>query len=409
MPDGQLHVYSEIDNLEAVLLHKPGMELENLTPNIMHSLLFDDIPDAIAAGREYDAFIDVFKKHGTEVYFLEDFVADCLEDKGLRDVFIRDFLYESELNDQQVEELGAELSLLEPRDLVLRLFRGYRKEELDGKAADLFQNFREDHPLVLDPLPNLYFTRDPFTIIGQGVSIHSMYSKARRRETLFSKLIFEEHPRFKNVHHYYERDYPEFLEGGDIIQLTDKCLAVGISQRTERKAIERLAKAIFSNGEAIEHVLGFSIPSKRAFMHLDTVFTQIDKDLFVVHPEIEETLVVYDYQRTAVPGELKIKEVRDTLENILDRYLGIDGVRIIRCGGTSRMDAQREQWNDGSNTLAIAPNEIIVYDRNRITNEVFDKAGIKLHVIPSSEISRGRGGPRCMSMPLIRGLKTQNK
>ncbi|MDO5734543.1 MAG: arginine deiminase [Eubacteriales bacterium] len=405
MSKAKLHVYSEIDKLNAVLLHKPGLELENLTPQIMQSLLFDDIPDAIAAGREYDAFIDVFKQNGTEVFFLEDFVVECLRDRGIREVFIREFLYESALNEQQIEDLGAELSRLEPEALVQRLICGLRKEEVNGARAQLYAEHRGlDYPLILDPLPNLYFTRDPFTIIGQGVSIHKMYSTARRRETLFSKLIFEEHPWFRNIQHYYEREYDDFLEGGDIIQLCPTALAVGISERTSRAAVEQLAQSIFTNGENIEHVLGFEIPAKRAFMHLDTVFTQIDRDLFVVHPEIEESLVVYDFQRTAKAGEFKLSERRGKLEEILEHYTGIDGIRVIRCGGNSKMDAQREQWNDGSNTLAIAPNEIIVYDRNRITNELFDKHGVKLHVIPSSEISRGRGGPRCMSMPLCRGI-----
>ena len=404
MSNAQLHVYSEIEKLNSVLLHKPGLELENLTPRIMQDLLFDDIPDAIAAGREYDKFIEIFEQNGTEVHFLEDYVVDCLRERGIREVFLRDFLYESGLNERQIEDMGAELSRLDVEELVETMIRGVRKESIEGQRAELYTGHRgEDYPLILDPLPNLYFTRDPVTVIGQGVSIHSMYAKARQRETLFAKLIFEEHPQFKAVQHYYEREMSEPLEGGDIIQLNRKTLAVGISERTSRAAVEALTEAIFSNGEAIEYVLGFQIPAKRAFMHLDTVFTQIDKDLFVVHPEIEESLVVYEFTRGQEPGTFQVSEKRGQLEAILSHYMGWD-VRILRCGGNSKMDAQREQWNDGSNTLAIAPNEIIVYDRNRITNELFDKHGIKLHVIPSSEISRGRGGPRCMSMPLCRGL-----
>lgn len=405
-----LNVYNETAELKTVLLHKPCEELDNLTPEYMQRLLFDDIPDSVGAAAEYDEFIKVFEKKGIETLYVENLLAEVLETPEIKERFLKEYLKESAGNSQQKETLYEILIDYEPLDLVMRLIKGMRKEELSGKKADILKDITEpEYPLCLDPLPNLYFTRDPFAIIGHGVSINKMCTEARTRESLLGDYIFKYHETYKNVPKYYSRDLPGCLEGGDILVLSPKVVAVGISERTGKDAAQILASKLFAEETGFEHVLGFKIPSKRAFMHLDTVFTQIDKDLFVVHPEIEGELVVHDFDINNAEDKdkdimsfPKVKEVRGSLEEILENYLEVDKIRIVRCGGKSILDAQREQWNDGSNVLAIAPNEIIVYDRNRITNDILEDMGVKLHKIPSSELSRGRGGPRCMSMPFIR-------
>jgi arginine deiminase len=252
-------------------------------------------------------------------------------------------------------------------------------------------------------MPNLYFTRDPYAVIGNGVSLNKMRTLTRRRETIFAKYIFKHHPAVKQhqVPLWYDREDPYAIEGGDELILSEKVIAIGVSQRTDAAAIDLIAKRIFNAGQSFETILAFDIPKMRAFMHLDTVFTMVDYDTFTIHPEIEGPLTVYSIQR-GDPGEYIIEKEHMELEAILMKYLQLDKVKLIRCGGKPGIDAGREQWNDGSNTLAIAPGEVIVYARNHVTNHLLESEGIKLHVIQSSELSRGRGGPRCMSMPLYR-------
>ena len=256
---------------------------------------------------------------------------------------------------------------------------------------------------MLDPIPNLYFTRDPFACIGEGVSLNAMYSPTRRRETIYGQYILKYHPDFAGqVPFYYRREDPFSIEGGDILNLSPQLLAVGISQRTTPEAIEILARNIFRDETAeIRTILALDIPNLRAFMHLDTVLTQVDRDTFTVHPEILGSLRVYR-MTSGGRDSLQVTERTGTLEEILAGEMGLPRVKLIRCGGGDRVASEREQWNDGSNTLCIAPGKVVVYDRNYVTNAILRDNGIQVLEMPSSELSRGRGGPRCMSMPLRR-------
>lgn len=405
-----LRVYSEIGKLKTMVVHQPSVELDNLAPDYMGRLLFDDIPDSLIAAEEHKKFQDIIRSCGAEVIQVEDLFVESLLTPEIQKEFLVQYLKESYEDPALQEAMLAHLIDKTPKELVHDLIRGIRKEELSGALADKMKSYEgEAYPLCLDPLVNLYFSRDAFATIGQGVSINKMQTQARARESLMGEYIFKYHPKYKTDRIYYQRTYPHHLEGGDILVLSPKVLAVGISQRTNTAAVEALATSVFKAEPSYEHILGFQIPSTRAFMHLDTVFTQIDRDLFVVHPGIEEHLKVFDWARSEVVDQdaevweyKKIEEYSDSLEHILEKFLEIEPMRIVRCGGSSPIDAQREQWSDGSNVVALAPNEIIVYNRNRVTNEILADLGVNLHVIPSSEISRGRGGPRCMSMPLWR-------
>jgi arginine deiminase len=251
-------------------------------------------------------------------------------------------------------------------------------------------------------MPNLYFTRDPFASIANGISLHRMKTFTRNRETIFTKYILRHHPDFAphDIPLWYDRTDKFSLEGGDILILNKNIIAVGISQRTDPVAIEIFAERILNSENDFNRILAFDIPKVRSFMHLDTVFTMVDHNKFTIHPNIQHAITVYSL--TLQDGKIEIDEERDMLENILSKYLEIDNVELIKCGGNSMIDAAREQWNDGSNTLAIGPGEVIVYSRNYVTNQLLEDRGVKTYVMPSSEVSRGRGGPRCMSMPLIR-------
>lgn len=402
-----LQVTSEINRLKKVLLHRPGFEVENLTPDTMERLLFDDIPDLEVAQQEHDAFAQVLRDNGVEVVYLDELMTETLDgNKELKEQFIRQYIEEAGIKREDRKQIVYDFlnNIEDTNALVRKTMAGIYKKELPVSNEDtLAERMVGDYPFEADPMPNLYFTRDPFATIGNGISMNRMYSVTRNRETIYADYIFNYHKDYAGtVERFYNRDFDFHIEGGDILNLTEKVLAIGVSQRTQAEAIDKIANEIFynSSNDKLETILVFDIPNNRAMMHLDTVFTQIDYDKFTIHPGIEGTLTVFEVNK----GEngIEIVEVHDSLENILAKHLGVEKVTLIRCGGGDKVAGDREQWNDGSNTLCIRPGHVVVYSRNKITNRILQENGITLHVIPSAELSRGRGGPRCMSMPLIR-------
>ncbi|MCX7951881.1 MAG: arginine deiminase [Clostridiales bacterium] len=400
-----INVTSEIGKLKKVLLHRPGNEVENLVPEYLGRLLFDDIPYLKIAQKEHDRFAEVLRENGVEVVYLEELSASALEDKNAKIEFLEEMLHESKIYSPSLKETLMEYLLSMPtREMVDKIMAGIRKEEVEVKeATSLADLMQDEYPFYLDPMPNLYFTRDPGASIGNGITLNRMQTEARRRETLLLKYIHKYHKDFRTaeVPLWYDRTMPFSIEGGDELVLSDKVVAIGCSERTSPEAIEIVAKNLFSSNSGYEKVLVFEIPKCRAFMHLDTVFTMVDYDKFTIHPAIEGPLSVYEVTRGA-NDTLKFKHNTSPLEDILKDALNVDSVELIKCGGGDFIVAGREQWNDGSNTLAIAPGVVVTYERNYVTNEILDKKGIKVLTIPSSELSRGRGGPRCMSMPLYR-------
>ena len=409
----KINVTSEIRPLKKVLLHRPGNELLNLTPNTLGDLLFDDIPYLPVAQREHDEFARVLKENGVEVVYLERLMAEVLAlSDEIREEFIRQFIYEAGIRTPKYRDLVFQYlnSFKDEYELVLKTMEGIQIYEINRDQRkdekSLVDLVTEETDFLADPMPNLYFTRDNFASIGRGISLNKMYSVTRNRETIYAEYIFKYHPDFKGqVDKYYDRDLPYHIEGGDILNLNDHILAVGISQRTTAEAIDQLAKNLFKDEKCkIDTVLAFNIPNSRAFMHLDTVFTQVDRNKFTYHPGIVDTLQVFEITEGNIEDsdeDLNVVEINDTLENILSSYLKIP-VTLIPCAGGDKVASEREQWNDGSNTLCIAPGVVVVYDRNVITNEVLRENGLKVLEIPGAELSRGRGGPRCMSMTLIR-------
>ena len=400
-----IHNTSEIGRLRRVMLHRPGGELENLMPEYLERLLFDDIPYLREAQREHDAFADCLRGQGVEVVYLSDLVAESITDGEVRRDLLRQFLDEADLRSPRLREsLEDYLGALPDREMIAAMMAGVRKSQLrrEGvRLGDYLSDAGDDYPFAVDPLPNLYFTRDPFATIGTGVSIHKMHTPTRNRETLFGKFIFQHHPVYKNAPQWYDRGETSSLEGGDILVLSPQVLAVGISQRTQEDSIDALAETVLSRSKTFKKVLAFNIPKTRSFMHLDTVFTMVDYDKFTVHPNILKEITVFVMELDE-GGKMFIRQEDGRLEDILKEHLELDAVKLIPCGQGSEIDAAREQWSDGSNTLAIAPGEVVVYSRNYVTNRSLEEAGVRIHEIPSAELSRGRGGPRCMSMPLWR-------
>lgn len=399
-----LNIKSEIGKLRAVLLHRPGREIENLVPEYLERLLFDDIPYLKIAQEEHDTFAKVLTENGARVYYIEELMKDVLSDEGVKSGFIDEFLKESGITSSSLKyALKDHLMPMENRELVDTIIAGVRKKDVpEIKQQRLSDLVVDNYQFYLDPMPNLYFTRDIGAAIGSGIAISKMRTEARKRETLFLKYVYENHPLFKDTYTplWYDRGKPYSLEGGDELVLNNEVIAVGCSERTSPEAIELEAKKIFSEG-GFKKVLVFDIPKCRAFMHLDTVFTMVDFDKFTIHPGIEEPMSLY----TIVPageGQVDISYDTQTLEYTLKKQLKLNEIELIRCGGGDPIVAAREQWNDGSNTLAISPGVVVTYERNYVSNELLAEHGIKVLTIPSSELSRGRGGPRCMSMPLIR-------
>ncbi|MDR3983589.1 MAG: arginine deiminase [Dysosmobacter sp.] len=400
-----IHNTSEIGRLKKVLLHRPGKELENLMPEYLERLLFDDIPYLKEAQREHDAFADCLRGQGVEVVYLTDLVAESLTGPEVRQELIRQYLAEANVADARTREsLEAYFDALPDKEMVSAMMAGVRKSQLrtgQARLGDYVSATEDDYPFAVDPLPNLYFTRDPFATIGTGVSIHRMHTVTRNRETLFGKFIFEHHPVYRHAPRWYDRGETSSLEGGDILVLSPQVLAVGISQRTEEDSIDALAETVLTQSKTFRKLLAFNIPKSRSFMHLDTVFTMVDYDKFTVHPNILQQITVFVMELDE-NRKMKIRQEDGRLEDILKEHLDLDHVTLIPCGQGSEIDAAREQWSDGSNTLAIAPGEVVVYSRNYVTNRSLEEAGVRIHTIPSAELSRGRGGPRCMSMPLWR-------
>lgn len=402
-----LNVKSEIKPLKKVLLHRPGRELLNLTPDTLEELLFDDIPFLKVAQQEHDAFAQTLRNNGVEVVYLENLAAEVLAaDADLRASFIHQWIDEAHItseSDQRRLFEYLQTSYPDALDLVLKTMEGININELPKQdATSLVDLVSNSSSMLVDPMPNLYFTRDPFASIGRGVSINKMYSVTRNRETIYAEYIFANHPDFKESPHYYSRYASAHIEGGDILNLNEHVLAVGISQRTCAGAIEKLAHTVFNDTSSeIDTILAFAIPNNRAMMHLDTVFTQIDVDKFTIHPGILGPLTVYEITAGKTADDLVVKASTGTLEDILSHHIGCR-VELIACGGGDKVAAEREQWNDGSNTLCIAPGTIVVYERNDVTNALLRSKGLNVLEIPSAELSRGRGGPRCMSMPLVR-------
>lgn len=399
-----IHNFSEIGKLNKVLLHRLGDEVEGLVPDNFERLLFDDIPYLRVAQQEHDRFAQLLRDNGVEVLYYIDETAKALENPGVKSKFIKEFLDASHIYSHGVyEELSEYLEGLSAYDVVSKAIAGIKKGEIpDIKHKSLADYISISYPYYTDPMPNLYFTRDPGACIGNGINIHHMSTQARRREPLLLKYMYLYNDEFTTdrEHIWYNYNDEFSIEGGDVLVLSKDTVAIGLSQRTTVSGIERFSKNLLL-GSDFKKIIVFDIPKCRAFMHLDTVFTMVDYDKFTIHHEIEDPLHLFEISLDR-QGEVKVRSVTDSLTNLLKLELSLPAVELIRCGGDDLMAAQREQWNDGSNTLCIAPGKVVTYERNYVTNDILDKKGLTVLTVPSAELSRGRGGPRCMSCPVSR-------
>ena len=389
-------VRSEVGRLRTVLLHRPGNELKRLTPRNNDALLFDGLPWVDRAQEEHDAFAAALRDRGVEVLYLTTLLTETLADPEARDRAIELTLTDIRLGDSLRAYLGTFLADLAPEDLAEVMVAGLRNDEVRDTGS-LVAALQAPDEFLIDPLPNLLFTRDSSVWVQDRATITSLAMPARRRETQLTELIYASHPRFAGVERIHGWD-KEFLEGGDVLALADGVLAIGVGQRTRPSGAERLARTAFDLDLA-HTVLVVPIDQDRATMHLDTVCTMVDVDAVVMYPNIAHRLSALTV-RADGPGELVLEPMAPFLTAAASA-MGIDQLRVIDTGLDPVM-AEREQWDDGNNTLALEPKVAVAYERNVETNERLVEAGIEVIPIAGSELGSGRGGPRCMSCPIAR-------
>ena len=389
-------VASEVGRLRTVMLHRPGNELRRLTPRNNDVLLFDGLPWVDRAQDEHDAFADALRTHGVEVLYLRELLAETLEDPAARAAAMDRTLTGIRLGDTLRAYLEGFLADHDAAQLAEVLTAGLAVAEI-GRTQSLVTALSGPEDFVIEPLPNLLFTRDSSVWVQDRPVVTSLAMPARRRETQLTDLVYGFHPRFGGIERLHGPDR-EFLEGGDVLALADGVLAVGVGERTRPAGVERLARAVFERGLA-RTVLAVPIDQDRATMHLDTICTMVDVDAVVMYPNVAHRLAAVAV-RPGADGELLISETAPFVVAAAEA-MGIDELRVIDTG-LDPLTAEREQWDDGNNTLAIGPKLAVAYERNVETNSRLEAAGIEVIRIAGSELGSGRGGPRCMSCPISR-------
>ena len=396
-------VDSEVGRLRTVMLHRPGNELKRLTPRNNDKLLFDGIPWVGRAQDEHDAFAQALRDRDVEVLYLTDLLTETLQSAAAREHAINSAMENLHLGDTLRSYLTAALSDQTPEELSLFLTAGVRNDEVRG-GHGLVTSLLTYDDFVIDPLPNLLFTRDSSVWVRDRVAITSLAMPARERETQLTELIYSEHPRFAGTRkiHGWQREH---VEGGDVLLLAPGVIAVGVGERTTPAGAERLARQVF--GADLAHtVLAVPIAQERATMHLDTVCTMVDVDKIVMYPNVADSLTAYAVtlrDRTGDTDAELVLQVADAEPFLVAaaKAMSIDSLHQIDTG-LDPVTAEREQWDDGNNTLAVSPRVAVAYERNIETNARLEEAGIEVVAISGSELGSGRGGPRCMSCPVTR-------
>jgi arginine deiminase len=395
-------VRSEVGQLDAVLVHRPGEELRRVTPSNMERLLFDELLWVEHAQAEHDAFTALLRSQGVEVLELTDLLAEVVADEAAARALVDRHITDTTCGPEAVGAARDYVLQAAPSELISRLIAGITHEEtgdIDGLVAAVAA---PGDPL-LEPLPNLVFTRDTSAWIGEGVVLSPMHRSARRRETDLLRTLYREHPRFVGAPVWFGGQlidrHPATFEGGDVLVVGARGLAIGLSERTSPAGVETLAARLFEAG-VVDRILAVELPKVRAAMHLDTVVTQVDVDAFITYPQMTQASRTFQLTARGERGGVHVVDGPDLIHG-LAWAAGLDHARVIE-PALSAIRAEREQWNDANNTLAIRPGEVVTYERNVATNEILSDAGITVHTIPSYELPRGRGGPRCMSCPVVR-------
>ncbi|EGT5660268.1 arginine deiminase [Cronobacter dublinensis] len=399
------YVGSEIGQLRSVMLHRPNLSLKRLTPSNCQELLFDDVLSVERAGEEHDIFARTLRDQGVEVLLLTDLLTRTLDIPEAKAWLLETQVSEYRLGPSFAADVRGWLADLPHRELARRLSGGLTFSEIPASIHNMVVDTHGSNDFIMEPLPNHLFTRDTSCWIYNGVSINPMAKQARQRETNNLRAIYRWHPAFADgefIKYFGDQNINydhATLEGGDVLVIGRGAVLIGMSERTTPQGVEFLASALFKHQQATR-VIAVELPKHRSCMHLDTVMTHIDVDIFSVYPEVVRPDVKCWTLTPDGRGGLARREEK-SLVYALEQALGVDRITLITTGGDA-FEAEREQWNDANNVLTVRPGVVIGYERNIWTNEKYDKAGITVLPIPGDELGRGRGGARCMSCPLER-------